>query len=257
MNWLQGNAGKRADILRRYESKPESETKKRERTRKATLARYGLVESDYQAMLLRQRDCCAGCGEHFGGTTPVIDHHHETGRVRGLLCHHCNWAVGHAREDRARLYQLAAYLELDRTSPVVYLIGSLRNENVVVLGNELRGLGLEVIDNWVAAGKIADDSWRDYSLARGRNYKEALESREAEHIFNFDLAYLNLSDAVVMLMPAGKSAHLEFGYAVGQRKLGFILMEDQPERLDIMTKFSYQIFHERPALFQALKQALL
>jgi hypothetical protein len=40
-----------------------------------------------------------------------IDHDHETGEVRGLLCYSCNVALGASREDPARLRALADFIE--------------------------------------------------------------------------------------------------------------------------------------------------
>lgn len=214
-------------------------------------------------MRRRQNDRCLCCHGDlpFGearGKQYVVDHDHKTGKVRGLLCPTCNRVLGLAKECGATLYQMAAYLELDRSRPVVYLIGSLRNPKVVDLGNEIRDLGVECVDNWVAAGPIADDSWQKYSIARGRTYAEALVSREAKHTFHFDRAYLNLSDAVVLLHPAGKSTALEFGYAVGLGKRGYMLMEEIPDRYDVMLQFAgCPLFHDRQELLSALKADLL
>ena len=254
LDWIRGNGGKRKASVLKYDNKPVNKTKKILRTRRTTLRRHGLVEADFQAMLTRQRGHCLGCNCTLSTKTLRIDHDHLTDRVRGLICNNCNLALGLVRDDRARLYQLAAYLELDRTKPVVYLIGSLRNPKVVHVGNAIRGLGMECIDNWHAAGKIADDAWRDYSHAQNKTYKEALDSREAKHIYHFDKAYLNLCDVVVLLYPAGKSAHIELGYAVG---LGvprsYILLEDVPHRYDVMTQFATSIFFDLENLLTALK----
>ena len=61
-------------------------------------------------------------------------------------------------------------------SKVIYLIGSLRNPEVPVLGRRLREVGFDVFDDWFAAGPIADDSWQDYEKGRGRSYNDALKS---------------------------------------------------------------------------------
>jgi nucleoside 2-deoxyribosyltransferase len=211
--------------------------------------------------MARQHGRCACCGTRIdsgAARAAHVDHCHATGRVRGLLCAHCNSALGFARENAATLYQMAAYLELDRRRPVVYLVGSLRNPKVVALGNEIRALGIECVDNWTAASPTADDAWQAYSTARGRDYRQALESREARHVFHFDRAYLNLADAVVLQYPAGKSGHLEFGYAVGQGKRGYLLMEEPAERYDVMLQFaSAPLFHTQPELLDALRADLL
>lgn len=219
-------------------------------------ARHGITKSGFMAMLIRQHSRCAGCNRQLEiNKSTHIDHSHATGNPRGLLCVRCNFALGYVQDRRDILYQLAAYLEIDRSNPVIYVIGSLRNPNIPQLGNDIRALGMEAVDNWWATGEIADDTWNKYSDIRGRSYKEALQSREAVHTFNFDKAYLNLADAVVMLFPAGKSAGLEFGYAIGQGKRGYILIEGDVGRYEVMAQFaSVVVFREREALLEQLKK---
>lgn len=78
------------------------------------LRRYGLTEDDYDRMLEQQCSNCAAC-QKASGLRLQVDHCHETGRVRGLLCGNCNSALGHAKDDIDRLRALIAYLE--RHSP--------------------------------------------------------------------------------------------------------------------------------------------
>lgn len=49
------------------------------------------------------------CGREDGKL--VIDHHHDTGRVRGVLCNDCNVALGLLREDVERMKNLIRYTE--------------------------------------------------------------------------------------------------------------------------------------------------
>ena len=69
-------------------------------------------------MLEAQGHACAVCREPFT-RTPQVDHDHETGRVRGLLCDYCNPMIGSARDDPARLRAGAAWLEGLGYPPVV------------------------------------------------------------------------------------------------------------------------------------------
>ncbi len=41
-----------------------------------------------------------------------VDHDHKTGRVRGLLCKNCNWALGTIKDSLSKLEGLIAYLKL-------------------------------------------------------------------------------------------------------------------------------------------------
>jgi hypothetical protein len=118
----------------------------------------------------------------------------------------------------------------------IYLIGSLRNPEIPKIGGRLREFGFDVFDDWFAAGEIADDRWKDYEVARGRSYKEALDGYAARHVFEFDLFHLNRCDAALLVLPAGKSGHLELGYVIGSGKPGFIL-PDNPDRWDCMYQF--------------------
>lgn len=72
---------------------------------------YGLAEYEFSGMLAAQAGGCAIC-KASGPLT--IDHDHATGKVRGLLCHHCNRALGHLRDNPDVARAAAAYLERER-----------------------------------------------------------------------------------------------------------------------------------------------
>lgn len=75
---------------------------------KHLLKRYGLTLQD-KAKLNGGR--CAICGSDGGGKKMHVDHDHQTGEVRGLLCGYCNWVVGYSQESPERLRAAADYLE--------------------------------------------------------------------------------------------------------------------------------------------------
>ena len=134
----------------------------------------------------------------------------------------------------------------------VYLIGSLRNPIVPKLGVALRELGYDVFDDWFGAGKEADDEWQRYEQVRGRTYPQALAGHAAEHIFHFDKKHLDRCDTGVLVLPAGKSGHLELGYMIGQQKRSFILYHEEPERWDLMYKFADMVCFGEDALLEAI-----
>jgi nucleoside 2-deoxyribosyltransferase len=126
---------------------------------------------------------------------------------------------------------------------VIYIIGSLRNKNVPVIANILREkTDHEIFDSWYSPGPHADDFWREYEKGKGVTYKQALNDWAAKHIFEFDTFHLNRADAAVLIMPAGKSAHLELGYAIGKGKRGYILFDQEPTRWDVMVQFCTNVF---------------
>lgn len=63
--------------------------------------KFKMTEASLQDMMHKQQGCCAICGVDFGskltnhnGRQYAIDHSHDTGKVRGLLCMACNMYVG-------------------------------------------------------------------------------------------------------------------------------------------------------------------
>jgi hypothetical protein len=135
----------------------------------------------------------------------------------------------------------------------IYVIGSLRNPCITEVGNALRGAGYDTFEDWHAGGKEADDEWQRYERERGRTYKEALRGYHALNVFNFDLYHLNRSHAAVLVMPAGRSAHLELGYIIGQGKPGYVLFDQEPERFDVMYNFATDVCFSIEELMGALK----
>jgi len=76
------------------------------------LKRYGVTEQWYTDTLKEQKNLCEIClNQLVPGRTTHVDHNHSTGQVRGLLCSHCNFLIGNAKEDKFRLMQAITYLE--------------------------------------------------------------------------------------------------------------------------------------------------
>ncbi len=48
--------------------------------------------------------------------------------------------------------------------------------------------------------------------------------------------------SALLVLPAGKSGHLELGYAIGSGKKGYILLDKEPERYDVMYAFAAGVF---------------
>jgi len=76
--------------------------------------KYGITNAQYQILSEIQNGLCAICGRvsrRKHGTELVVDHSHETGRVRGLLCNECNAALGFVQENVAILEKMIAYVK--------------------------------------------------------------------------------------------------------------------------------------------------
>ncbi|MDX1032810.1 hypothetical protein GOL82_16345 [Sinorhizobium medicae] len=74
--------------------------------------RYGLTPEAYDALFASQEGKCAICLEV--PERPCVDHSHETGQVRGILCHHCNIRLPAVENDT---YRTSAVAYLERYQP--------------------------------------------------------------------------------------------------------------------------------------------
>lgn len=83
------------------------------------LKNYGISDSEYNKMFDQQNGVCAICGKPETVLEPktrnigklVVDHDHETGRVRGLLCRKCNLGLGALGDSREIVVNALKYLE--------------------------------------------------------------------------------------------------------------------------------------------------
>lgn len=101
--YKQTEAGKRAN--KKYLSKPEVKLKRKEQI---MIKRYGFGIDGYNKLYQEQRGNCAICGKNFKKLD--IDHCHNTGEVRGLLCGSCNRALGLMKDNIDFLKKAIDYL---------------------------------------------------------------------------------------------------------------------------------------------------
>lgn len=116
----------------------------------------------------------------------------------------------------------------------IYVASSWRNAKQPDVVNELRQAGHNVYDFRNPAPGLhgfawssIDSKWKDWSP---QEFTRALRHPAAVGGFYRDMQALKDARAVVLVMPCGRSAHLEFGWAVGRGKIGIILLSDgEPE----------------------------
>ena len=97
----------------RVENKDRARQQDKNRARGRTLAKYGLTEEKIEQMKTAQAGACMICGK-IPDDTLVVDHCHETGKVRGLLCRVHNAALGAFEDDPMMLLNAIEYLKLSR-----------------------------------------------------------------------------------------------------------------------------------------------
>ena len=76
------------------------------------LDKYGILQADFDNALESQKDSCAICNVEFSDVSRIfVDHCHTTGKVRGLVCFHCNTGLGHFKDSAELLQKAKEYLE--------------------------------------------------------------------------------------------------------------------------------------------------
>lgn len=116
----------------------------------------------------------------------------------------------------------------------IYLASSWRNTYQPELVQVLRKEGHEVYDfrnpapdkNGFAWSEI-DPEWKGWDAT---TYREALNHPRAVEGYGLDWGAMNWADTGVLLLPSGRSAHIEAGYFVGAKKPLFVLLSNgEPE----------------------------
>ena len=85
--------------------------KERAFNRKSALRRYGMTLECFDRLFAEQGNACAICRSTEKRTRWVVDHDHQTGAVRGILCSLCNTGLGQFADDCGRLKAAILYLE--------------------------------------------------------------------------------------------------------------------------------------------------
>lgn len=80
--------------------------------RKNRKSKFGITVEDYDRIFDKQKGCCAICRMHQTELPRAlgVDHNHETGKIRGLLCSYCNRGLGYFKESRGCLIKAIQYI---------------------------------------------------------------------------------------------------------------------------------------------------
>lgn len=123
----------------------------------------------------------------------------------------------------------------------IYLASSWRNPDQPAVLAALRAAGHEVYDFRNPAPNKNGFAWRDCGAQAAidqattiPSYLEAIRSDRAIEGFSFDKAALEWCDTCVLLLPCGRSAHLELGYAAGQGKDSYVLLHENKFEPELM-----------------------
>lgn len=139
----------------------------------------------------------------------------------------------------------------------VYVASSWRNELQPAIVLMLKDAGHEVYDfrhpdendNGFHWSEI-DPNWKNWEACE---YVRALKHPIAQSGFNKDMAGLRWADACVLVMPCGRSAHLELGYAIGAGKKTIIYLGDNYEP-ELMYAAATAVALSPDAILRSLKE---
>jgi hypothetical protein len=93
---------------KRYKTDPDYRRRARACVRRSL---YGITEERYTELWAQQGGVCAICLLGNEGKDLGVDHVHETGAIRGLLCDNCNGAIGMLKERPDLLHRAVDYVE--------------------------------------------------------------------------------------------------------------------------------------------------
>ena len=137
----------------------------------------------------------------------------------------------------------------------IYVASSWRNELQPMVVEVLRAYGHEVYDfrnpapgNTGFAWSEIDPDWQKWSA---NEYIAALEHPISEAGFKSDFNAMQWCDVIVLVLPCGRSAHLEAGWGCGAGKAVFILTHDGEEP-ELMAKMATGVFGDLASLIEAL-----
>lgn len=117
--WAKNHPGRKQQYNKEYQKRNRERIKARARewqaeNRESVKAKnrawrlrvlFGMTQADYDLMLAKQNGVCRICGKQNRGNTAhlplAIDHDHQTGAIRGLLCNRCNLSLGWFEDHKA------------------------------------------------------------------------------------------------------------------------------------------------------------
>lgn len=110
-NWIENNQEKRKKYFNKWRAKQDPEYI-REYKRAKLLEKYGITPDEYKKLFKKQKGKCAICNKKpIKGRNLAIDHCHETGRIRGLLCFRCNFGLSYFSEDAEMLLRASKHIK--------------------------------------------------------------------------------------------------------------------------------------------------
>lgn len=190
---------------------------------------YGVSVAEYDAMLVRQGHACACCRKPIfrfnsgaGKKAAHVDHCHESGLVRGLLCGHCNVSIGMAGDNIWVLEQMIGYLErcsnLSNThshfvAPPAISAGAVHTPQGVNSNKEEKMAADNLLNflTGLSKAKPSGGAWDSFRDGRYRLCvkKMVFEKKLKETIFKTTFTVVNSTKITVQSVKTGEKLDIE------------------------------------------------
>lgn len=141
--------------------------------------------------------------------------------------------------------------------PKIYVASSWRNQHQNSVVRACRSLGFEVYDFKNPPDKTGF-GWEqlnggDHKLWTPEQYIQLLDHDIAHKGYEADIQALNNCDICILLLPCGRSAHLEAGIAIGQKKPTLIFISNEKFEPELMYKAANLVTHKIEHIYDWLE----
>ena len=110
---MASRGARRREYQKAYYAKSDKAKRARAQSNRHRLLKYGVDNAWVDAKAAEQGGCgVCGIPQPRGKKAWHVDHDHKTGKVRGVLCGHCNSGLGHFRDNIKALNRAIHYLEM-------------------------------------------------------------------------------------------------------------------------------------------------
>ena len=142
----------------------------------------------------------------------------------------------------------------------IYVASSWRNEHQPEVVRMLRGVGHEVFDFRNPKKGVKGFSWSEVSDKHPndwttKEFLDALDHDRAIEAFNIDFKALESADLVVLVLPCGRSSHLEAGFAKGRRRtLVVFIPPKESVTPELMYSLADYVVHDMARLVEVVQE---
>ena len=175
---IRSNYSKNKDIilkkLKERRNTPQFKSFRKEEWRRYT---YGMTPGQFDDMIKNQNNKCTICINEFNENIkflkPHVDHDHQTGKIRSLLCGYCNFALGHVKENINILYNIINYLKEHKTDKQLERIGIKGKAREIEEMNRLSELvqkEIEAVNVEIKKSENSNHKWLKLLKEKAKRY---------------------------------------------------------------------------------------